>query len=140
MNGPRLFLAGAVAFVFLLGSDFLMQATWLQSYYTTMPSLRRPASDIQVRWIFLVASQLLSAIAFSYVWARTGWRRCSVIDGCVFGFWLGAFQQAVTVAIYVVMPLSLGLAAKLFLAGIGQGIALGAINALVYKPRTLASR
>jgi hypothetical protein len=140
MNGPRLFLAIVVALVFVAGSDWLMHVTWLQSYYHVMPSLWRDRPEMQSRCIFMIASQLLSVIAFLYIWARTGWRRRSVVDGCVFGFWMGAWQQAFTIALYVAMPLTLGLTAKVFLAGVGQGVVLGAIGALIYKPRSLTSR
>lgn len=140
MNAPRLFLALIAGVVFILGSDFLLHTSWLQADYRAMPSMFRTASEVQRRFLFMIASQLLTVIAFLYIWAKTGWRRRSVVDGCVFGFWMAAWQQALTIAVYVVMPVSAMFMLKLFCAGIAQGVCLGALGALIYKPRALTSR
>lgn len=140
MNAPRLFLAIVVGFVFIFASDFLIHSVWLGPTYKVTQALWRTESEMQRRFLIMLASQLLAAVALLYIWARTGWRRRSVFDGCVFGGWMGLFQQAFTLALYVVLPMPIGLAAKWFLAGIVQSVLLGALAALVYKPVTLANR
>jgi hypothetical protein len=89
------------------------------------------------RFIVLVAAQFLCALSFMYVWARTGWRRRRVIDGAVFGFWLGVFQQVMTIVTYVVTYLPFWLALKWLGAGMAQAIVLGVIAATVYKPQAI---
>ena len=140
MNLPRLFLSIVVGFAFIFGSDFLIHALWLAPDYKATASLWRSEPEMQRRFLFMLASQLLAAITFLYIWAKTGWRRRSIVDGCVFGLWMGLWQQAFTVALYVVMPMPVGLAVKWFFAGVVQAIVLGALGAAVYKPQTLASR
>ncbi|HEX8281431.1 MAG TPA: hypothetical protein VF551_08640, partial [Chthoniobacterales bacterium] len=77
---------------------------------------------------------------FMYIWAKTGWRRRTIADGCFYGFWMGLFQQVTTLTYYVVAPMPKELAAKWFGIGLVQAVLLGAIAALVYKPRALGSR
>jgi hypothetical protein len=93
---------------------------------------------MQVRFLGMLAAQLLCSLAFMYIWAKTGWRRRSTGDGAVFGFWMGVFQQIMTIVLYVVTPMPMGLAAKWFFSGIVQTILLGVLAALIYKPRSMA--
>src|SRR5438270_10087367 len=102
MNLGRLVGAIIVAFLFIFGSNYLIHAIWLAPDYKATESLWRSEAEMQRRFIVLVAAQFLSAVSFMYVWARTGWRRRRVIDGAVFGFWLGLFQQVTTIVTYVV--------------------------------------
>lgn len=140
MNAGRLFLAVVVGFAFVFGTDFLIHAVWLKPTYVVTAALWRPEKEMQRRFIGLLVSQLLCAGAFLYIWAKTGWRRRSIADGAVFGFWMGLFQQTFTMMLYVVMPMPLGLACKWFLAGVMQTVLLGVLAAFVYKPQSLASR
>ena len=95
---------------------------------------------MRTRFLFMLLAQFLCALAFLYIWAKTGWRRRSIADGCVFGFWMGLFQQITTLILWVVAPLPLHLAMKWFFIGIVQAILLGALAATIYKPRTLGDR
>ena len=137
MNGGRLILSIIVGFVFIFASDYLIHAVWLAGDYKLSAALWRPEDEMHRRFIILLAAQLLASIAFLYIWARTGWRRRSVIDGCSFGFFMGLFQQVTTLVIYVVMPFPLNLAIKWFFAGLLQAILLGALASRVYKPRPI---
>ena len=87
----------------------------------------------------MLFAQLLCSIAFMYVWARTGWRRRTTLNGCVYGLWMGLFQQVMTIVLYVVIPMPIELAAKWFFAGLLQTILLGALAATIYKPLTTLS-
>ncbi len=140
MNTGRLFLAILVGFVFIFASDFLIHAVWLDATYKATASLWRDEAEMKRRFILLLMAQLLCAIAFMYVWAKTGWRRRSIADGCFFGFWLGLLQQVWVVTLYVVLPMPKELAAKWFFAGLLQSILLGALAAWVYKPVSLSAR
>lgn len=138
MNTGRLTLAILAGFVFIFATDFLVHGVWLAAHYKATASLWRAEAEMQSRFFVLLGAQFLCALAFFYIWAKTGWRRRSIADGCFYGFWMGLFQQTTTVILYVVSPMPLGLAAKWFFVGIVQAILLGVIAAAIYKPRLLS--
>jgi len=141
MNTTRLFLAVLAGFAFIFASDFLIHAVWLEADYKATASLWRPEAEMRRRFALMLFAQLLCAVAFMYIWAKTGWRRRTVSDGCVFGLWMGLFAQVMTIVLYVVTPMPKELALKWFLAGLLQAVVLGAIASLVYKPvATLGDR
>ncbi len=134
MNTKRLLLAILAGFVFIFATDFVVHAIWLGPDYKATAALWRPEAEMQGRFALMLLAQLLCSIAFIYIWAKTGWRRRTIRDGCVYGFWMGLFQQITTIVLYVVAPMPMELAAKWFLSGILQAILLGALAALIYKP------
>lgn len=137
MNAGRLFLSIIVGFVYIIGSDYVVNALWLSAEYKVSASLWRPEADIERRLLVMLVAQLLCSVAFMYIWAKTGWRRRSIADGAVFGFWMGVFQQVMSIMIYVVLPIPRELALKWFLVGVLQAVLLGALAAAVYKPRSV---
>lgn len=137
MNPGRLVLAVIVGFIFIFGSDVLIHGFWLAPDYKITASLWRSEDEMHRRLLIMIGAQFLCALSFLYIWARTGWRRRSVVDGCVFGFWIGLFGQVAIIAQYVTTYLPWWLAAKWIGAGLGQSILLGVIAALVYKPRAI---
>ena len=138
MNTGRLTLAIIAGFVFIFATDFVVHAVWLAGDYKATASLWRSEDEMQSRFLFMLAAQFLCALAFLYIWARTGWRRRTITDGCTFGFWMGLFQQTTTIILYVVSPMPWRLALKWFGVGMVQAVLLGALAALIYKPRLLS--
>ena len=135
INIPRLLIAILAGFAFIFGTDFLIHGIWLTPDYKATASLWRPESEMQRRFFLLLFSQFLGALSFLYIWARTGWRRRSIVDGCAFGFWMGLFQQTTSIVLYVVTYMPWQLTLKWFVAGVVQATFLGALSALIYKPK-----
>lgn len=135
MNSTRLFLAILAGFVFIFATDYVIHTVWLSADYKATASLWRAEAETQRRFVLLLIAQLLCSLAFMYIWAKTGWRRRTIANGCVYGFWMGLFQQVMTIVIYVVTPMPKELATKWFVAGLLQAILLGALAAFIYKPR-----
>src|SRR3954464_2449814 len=102
MNPGRLALAVIGGFLFILGTDFLIHGLWLAPDYKASAELWRAEDETHRRIVIIFIAQFLCALAFLYIWARTGWRRRSVLDGCWFGFWMGLFQQTTTLVVYVI--------------------------------------
>lgn len=139
MNTNRLLLAVVAGFILIFATDFLIHAVWLGSDYKATASLWRDETEMGRRFPLMLFAQLLCSIAFMYIWARTGWRRRTIPNGCVYGLWMGLFQQVTTIVLYVVIPMPIELAAKWFFAGLLQSILLGALAATIYKPLTTLS-
>ncbi len=89
MNAGRLFLTIVVAFIYIFASDFAIHALWLDADYKATASLWRPEEEIRIRFLWMLGAQLLCAVAFVYIWAKTGWRHRSIVAGASFGFWIG---------------------------------------------------
>lgn len=139
MNPARLILAIIAGFIYIFASDYVIHAIWLDADYKASASLWRTEFGMRSRLPLMLGAQLLCALAFMYIWAKTGWRRRSLADGAVFGLWLGVFQQVMTIVLYVVIPLPNALALKWFFVGILQTVLLGVLAAAVYKPRSVLS-
>ena len=136
MNTNRFLLSILAGFIFIFGTDFVIHTIWLDADYKATASLWRSEGEMQRRFFIMIFAHVLGAIAFMYIWAKTGWRRRSIADGCFFGFWMGLFAQVGTIILYVVMPMPKELALKWFLVGLAQAVLLGALAALIYKPLT----
>lgn len=137
MNTGRLALAVLVGFVFIFATDFLIHAVWLAADYKASAELWRTEEEMRRRFLIMLLAQFFCSLAFLYIWARTGWRRRSVLDGCSFGFWMGLFQQVTTLVFYVVLPMRKELALKWFIAGMVQAVLFGALASYLYKPRPI---
>ncbi len=137
MNPGRLVLAILAGFIYIFASDYVIHAIWLEPDYKASAVLWRTEFGMRSRLPLMVGAQLLCSLAFMYIWAKTGWRRRSFADGAAFGFWLGVFQQVMTVVMYVVIPLPNALALKWFFVGLLQTTLLGLLAAAVYKPRSV---
>ena len=137
MNPGRLALAVLGGFVFLFASDYLIHELWLAADYKASAELWRAGDEIHRRLVIIFIGQFLCALAFLYIWARTGWRRRSILDGCSFGFWMGLFHQVSTLVLYVILPMRKELAVKWLIAGMVQAILFGALASLLYKPRPI---
>ena len=138
MNIPRLLLTIIAGFLLIFATDFLIHGFWLAADYKATSQLWRPDAEMQSRFHWMVAGQLLCAVSFVIVWAK--WiASSSFMTGAVFGFWLGILQQVWAIAFYVVAPLPGEIAAKWFAAGLVQAVLLGIMTAALYLP-AVASR
>ena len=134
MNIKRLLLAILAAFVTIFMTDYLIHGVWMMPVYHATASLWRPEAEMggYVGWMF--GGYLLVAVPFVLIWAKgfaaQGCPRCAVI----YGLCMGLFSQAETLIMYAVAPFTLEIVWKWFVAGVLQGVALGLVTYLVYKP------
>ena len=135
MNTKRLLLSIVVVFVGIFASDFLIHGVWLKSDYAASTGLWRPEAEMQKFMGWLMLGQLLAAITATTLYAKgfaeKGSRACAVM----FGLFMGLFMQANTLITYAVQPLPGNLAVKWFVAGTAQGLLLGLLLSVVYKPK-----
>lgn len=140
MNTKRLLLAIVVVFVGIFATDFLIHGVWLKNDYAASASLWRPEAELQKFMGWLMLGQLLAAITATTLWARgfaeKGCRICAVM----FGLFMGLFMQANTLITYAVQPIPGSLAAKWFVAGAVQGVLLGLLLSVAYKPKPGAGK
>ena len=134
MNLKRLILAVVVAFVFIFATDFLIHAVWLKPVYDATKELWRTEAEMNARFPWMLAAQLLAAITFVCIWALGFAARGTVALACTYGLLLGLAVQVTTIVTYVVSPFPPDLALKWFFSGLAQAIFLGVITFFVYKP------
>lgn len=137
MNIPRLLVAIVASFAFIFASDFLIHALWLNPEYKATAQLWRTDPEMFTRFHWMLAAQLLGAVAFMMIWAQ--WiASSSMVTGSNFGLWFGLAQGIWAIIFYVVAPLPGEIAAKWFGAGVLQSIVLGIIAAGLYRPPVVA--
>lgn len=121
-------------------TDFLIHGVWLQSTYKETMSLWRPEAEMQTRMGWLMLGQLLAAATAVVLWAKGFAAGATLWCACLFGLCLGLFSQATTLITYAVQPFPPGLAAKWFVADVGQGVLMGVLLFFVYKPQRVEDK
>ena len=116
-------------------TDFLIHGVWLQSTYKETMSLWRSEAEMQAHMGWLMLGQFLAASTFVVLWAKGFAESASIRCACLYGLFMSLFGQAATLVTYAVQPFPASLAVKWFLAGVVQGVLLGLLVFLVYKPR-----
>ena len=135
MNTKRLLLTIVAVFVGLFATDFLVHQIWLAADYGASKELWRPEADMKKFFGFLVLGQLLIAITFVVIWSKGFPATSSFCGTCFYGLFMGLFGQATTLIWYAVQPLPGTIAVKWFIAGLAQGVLMGAIAYLVGRPK-----
>ena len=134
MNPKRLLLAIVAAFGTIFVTDILIHGVWLEPVYKATMNLWRPDDEMKAHMGWRCAGQLLAAVTFVLIWAKgfaaTGCRKCAVI----YGLCMGLFSQANTLISYAVQPLTTEIVWKWMVSGVLQGVVLGLVVSLVYKP------
>ena len=140
MNTKRLLPAIVVVFVGIFATDFLIHGVWLKSDYAATASLWRPEAEMQKFMGWLMLGQLLAAITATTLWARGFAEKGSRACAAMFGLFMGLFMQANTLITYAVQPIPSGIAGKWFVAGAVQGVLLGLLMSVAYKPKPSAGK
>ncbi len=140
MNITRLVIAIVVGFIVVFATDFLIHAIWLQPDYNATKELWRPEAEMNARFPWMLAAQLLATMTFVLIWALGFAARGTIGLACVYGLLAGLMVQATTIITYVVSPFPPGLALKWFVSGLLQAILLAVVTFFVYKPAPVASR
>jgi hypothetical protein len=135
MNLKRFLLAIAAAFAVTYATDFLVHGVWLRPEYLAAQSLWRPPAEMRTFQPWITVAQLIAIVTFVLLWAK-GFAGRDIGTGIVFGLLVGMSQHVWAIVNYVAMPVPGSLAAKWFVAGVTEGIVLGIVTSLVYKPQS----
>lgn len=130
----KLVAAIVVAYIVLMGTNFLVHDIWLMNDYAATPESWRPLAEMQHRMWAMWLGQLFFAIVFAYVYTRGVEKKFWVEQGLRYG---------ILMSFFTVIPYSLGeytvyrvphlLAVKWMIAGTIQLIILGLIVAGICK-------
>ena len=137
MNPKRLILAIVAVFVGIFITDFLIHGSWLHQNYMDSKALWRTEDDMTKHMGWLLFGQFIIAVTFTMLWAK-GFApthnhiRCA----CIYGLMMALFSQGgMSFIQYAVQPLPEVIPQKWFVAGVIQGVLLGILVFLVYKPK-----
>jgi hypothetical protein len=130
----KLVLAIVVAYLVLMGTNYLVHEIWLMPDYNAIPSSHRSAEGIHHRFWALALGQLFFAALFAYIYTRGAEKKP----------WLGqGIRYGIVMTFLTVVPYSLGeyvvyivpyvLAIKWMVAGGMQMILLGLLVAGICK-------
>ncbi len=140
MNTKKLVLAIIVAYVVLMGSNFLIHDVWLKADYEDTAGAWRQMDQIQHRMWIMCIGQLCFTALFAFIYTR------GVEDKPWFG---QGVRYGILITLLAVVPHSLGeyvtvdmphmLALKWIVAGGVQMIILGLIVAGILGPKGSAA-
>ncbi|MDQ6810150.1 MAG: hypothetical protein M3Z64_12120 [Verrucomicrobiota bacterium] len=134
MNTKRLLPAIVAAFILIFATDFLIHAVWLHADYDATKPLWRPEAEMEARFAWMLVGQLLCAIIVVVLWATGFAWRGTMGLAIAYGLLIGAAVSSSAIVSYVVTPMPGWLAAKWFFSGTIQGMLLGWLTFLMYKP------
>lgn len=135
MNIKRLLLAFVAAFAITYATDYLVHGVWLRPEYLAAQSLWRPPAEMRTFQHWVTIAQLIAIMTFVLLWAK-GFAGRDIGTGIVFGLLVGMSQHVWAIVNYVAMPVPGALTTKWFVAGVAEGIVLGIVTSLVYKPKS----
>lgn len=134
INPIKLITTIVVVFAVLTGTNYLIHEMWLKTDYQATAKLWRPEADMKSLMWAMFLSNALVAIAISLLYARiatTACIRCAIAYGLCFGL----FFASGSLMSYFVHEIPGGLVLKWLIAGILQGVFLGIVAYVVYKPK-----
>ena len=137
MNLKRLLLALVAVYAVTYASDYLVHRVWLRPEYLAAQSLWRPPAEMRTFGHWVTIAQIIAVSTFVLLWA-IGFAGRGIGTGIVFGLLVGMSQHVWAIVNYVAFPVPASLAAKWFLARAVEGIVLGIVTSLVYKPKAAA--
>ena len=135
MNIKRFLLAIVAVFAVTYGSDYLIHGVWLRPDYLAAQSLWRPPQEMRTFGHWVTLAQIIAVVTFVLLWAK-GFAGRDIGTGILFGLLVGMSQHVWAIVNYVAFPVPGALAAKWFLAGVAEGVVLGIVTSLVYKPKS----
>lgn len=137
MNIKSLIISIIVVFIAATITDILIHSVWLSSLYGATKELWRPEEEMNSgRYMgWLHAGHALAAIAFTTLWAAGFAEKAKITCGMKYGLFMALFNQAHTLIGYAVQPFTPEIVWKWIISGAVQGIILGVVVFLVYKPK-----
>ncbi len=130
----RFILAVVAVFVGVWATDFLIHGVWLQGLYKETAALWRPEAEMAKHMPWLLIGQFILAAGFVLIWGKGGSSVSSFGGSCLYGLTMGILSRAGAVISYAVQPIPGELAVKWFIAGLVQGVLMGALVYLVGRP------
>ena len=136
LNPKSLLITIITTFVVLTATDYCIHQLWLMPVYNATASLWRPDMAAGGHLIWIHAGHLLAAITFAMLWAVGFAANAKITCGMKYGSFMALFSQSHTLIGYAVHPYTLELVWKWMVSGVLQGVLLGIVVFLVYKPAT----
>jgi hypothetical protein len=98
-------ISAAVMFAMLFGLGWLVHGTWLAADYAKLPSLLRPMPEVWTRFPLMLLAQLLTAVAFTWIYLKGKEARPWLAQGLRYGIAIAALTTIpINLVHYVVMP------------------------------------
>lgn len=133
MSTKKFLLASLAVFVTLQILDYVIHSLILGSTYAGIQEIFRPDMADKM-WVMMLMSAIFSLL-FVFIFTK-GYENKGVMEGIKYGLliglivhFVGSFNQ------YVVYPVPYGLIWKWIIYGLIELMAVGAVAALIYKPK-----
>lgn len=131
-NIPRFLIMIIAGFAFLFGYDYVVHHILLMDLYEQTSDMWRPMEEMESFFPFMLARQVLLVTIIGYIFTRN-FEGKGIGEGIRFGIPIGLLLALEMASSYIWMPIPLNLALSWAAGGLGTGIALGVIFALIYK-------
>jgi hypothetical protein len=135
VNIPRFLVCVLAGFITLFVTDFIIHNILLADTYNATKNLWRSPEEMASFFPFMLVGRFIVAGIIAFMFARN-YEGAGICNGLHFGLVIGLLIGTLNALPYAWMPIPLILAQAWFIAGLMQGILLGVIYNLIYKPCT----
>ena len=130
----RCVLAFIIIAALIIGYDWVFHGYILADTYQATASLWRPEAEMKQYFGWLIAGELVLALAFTLILSTTK-EKLSLGRGLCFGFIMGLFLSGQVLIGYAVEPYPLQLSMAWILGFLIEFGLAGILGALILKPR-----
>lgn len=130
---PRFLPCLILGFIYIMGLNMFVHGTLLMDQYELTQSLWRTPEDMQAHFNFMMLNQFLVVFIAGVIYSRNHEGK-GIGEGARYGLMLGALIGVLRMAPYAWTPVSFDLAMAWFGGGLAEGLGLGIIYSLIYKP------
>jgi hypothetical protein len=135
MNVKRFVYASVL--VFLLGQvlGYLIHGVILAPAYLATEKLWRPQAEMMSNMWIMWVTGLITAVLFVFIFVK-GYEGKGVQEGLRFGFLIGVLMSLpAAYDTYAMLPIPYSMAVRWFLCGTLAWMFMGALAAIVYRPK-----
>lgn len=138
MNCKRFMLAAVVVFVFVFLYEWVFHGMLMADMYAQTANLWRSEADMEAKFMYLVAGQLLFAVMITWVFIR-GYENRGIGEGLRFGIIMTLLLNAPMLVMYAVAPYPEMMVFGWVAGSLVECLVIGVLLALLYKPKTMAA-
>jgi predicted cobalt transporter CbtA len=134
VNIPRFVLSVILCFAFVLVFEAFWHGYFLQEAYQATAELWRGPEAMKEFFVYGLISQFLFSLLLAWLFTLKAENK-GLPEGLRFGLYFGLFVGIMQFGIYPYLPIPLSLAAMWFLGSLIEGLGLGIVLGLSYKPK-----
>jgi MFS superfamily sulfate permease-like transporter len=130
----KFLISAAVMFVMLFAIGWGVHGTLLKEDYARIPTLVRPMADVRANFLYVLAAQICTAVAFTWIYLKGREGKPWLAQGIRYGVAVAILMTIpASLVHYAVMPFPLELVLKQMSFDVATIVAMGVVLAWINR-------